>query len=598
MSFLRTLIILGLMLRLAGVARAELPYAQQDLGKEEAAAHLLSRFSFGPTPGQVEQVAQQGLENWFEQQLKADLPENELQARLEKLPAITMTSRQISATYPQPGLILRQAEKEGIVPPRDEEKKRARFDDPALRAFMEKRGYRPLRELLGTLFAQKILRANESPNQLREVMTDFWFNHFNVSLTDNQARPYLLAYERDAIRPNALGRFRDLLEATAKHPAMLLYLDNAQSSANPEAATTSDMMADEMEAPRREAARAALKRMARRKKGINENYARELMELHTLGVDGGYSQQDVTEVARAFTGWTMMPPNPDLRPGLSRLLERGGEVGVVEQGDFLFVAPFHDAQPKSILGRNFPAGRGQDEGEQVLDILSVHPSTARHLAHKLAVRFVSDQPPASLEERLARSYLDSQGQIPVVLRTLVHSPEFWSPEARRAKIKSPLELAVSAARATGASITPSRPFYDWLAEMGQPLYAYQAPTGFPDQADTWINSGTLLTRMNFGLNFALGEIPGIRYDKRLLKPKGSPEKALTAYARRLLPGRPVAETVSELLPAAQDPEFVGNLQKKGSSGRGDGGGFRLDSRQRASAKLVGLILGSPEFQRR
>ncbi|HEX3126333.1 MAG TPA: DUF1800 domain-containing protein, partial [Thermoanaerobaculia bacterium] len=434
-------------------------------------------------------------------------------------------------------------------------------------------------ELAKQLLSQKLWRAVESENQLAEVMTDFWFNHFNVSLTDNQSRTYVLSYERDAIRPNALGSVRDLLEATAKHPAMLLYLDNALSSAPEEAPRTFT--------PRRRPPSEPLSGTGRvRPRGLNENYARELLELHTLGVDGGYTQQDVIEVARAFTGWSVLPPGPR-RDQLERRLERVrrlGGMGFRQEGEFVFRADQHDAGAKTVLGRKLPAGRGIEDGEQVLDLLALHPATAKHLASKLAVRFVSDKPPQALVDRLAAVYLKSGGQVRPVLRALVESPEFWSREAVGAKIKSPFELAASSLRGLGAEVDEPRETLRWVSDMGQKLYAYQAPTGFPDRAEAWVNTGSLLSRMNFGLQLAAGRVQGVDFDLAALSGGREPadrQAALREYAGLLLPGRDLKPALALLEPTVADA----GLSKK-------------VERSTPVEQVVGVILGSPEFQRR
>jgi len=405
---------------------AHFPWREAGLTEREAAAHLLNRFSYGPRPGEIDQVLKIGLERWFERQLAGP---------------------------------------------------------PALS--------RPV----GRLLVQKLWRATAAENQLTEVMTDFWFNHFNVSLTDRQARGYVLSYEWDAIRPNSLGAFRDLLGATARHPAMLLYLDNAQSAA-PDGAVTL------LELERRGFGGFAGRRM--RPHGLNENYARELLELHTLGVDGGYTQDDVIQVARAFTGWSLLPPGERRREAEERLrrVRRAGGLGFVVDGEFLFRADQHDAGAKVVLGTKLPAGRGREDGEAVLDLLARHPATARHIAHKLAVRFVSDTPPQALDERLAGVFLKSGGDTREMLRALAASPEFWSRAAVGAKIKSPFELAISALRITGSRPGDPRELLDWITRMGQPLYACQSPAGYPDRGEAWINTGSLLQRMNFALEIA------------------------------------------------------------------------------------------------
>ncbi|HEX6863769.1 MAG TPA: DUF1800 domain-containing protein [Thermoanaerobaculia bacterium] len=482
----------------------KLPWKEAGLSEREAAAHLLNRFAYGPRPGEVEAVVKMGLDRWLERQLAADLPDRELERRLDRLPALEMSAAEIARTYPRPGMLLAEAGRAGVVPEDTEDRKERRG---AVMQWAEERGYRSQRELAGQLMAQKLWRAVESENQLAEVMTDFWFNHFNVSMTDNQSRGHLLSYERDAIRPNALGEMRGLLGATARHPAMLLYLDNARSNA---------------------------------RRGLNENYARELLELHTLGVDGGYTQKDVIEVARAFTGWT---------------------VGV-RDGGFLFRPAGHDSGAKTVLGRKLPAGRGIEDGEEVLDLLAVHPATAKHLAAKLAVRFVSDKPSQALVDRLAAVYLKSGGEVKPVLRAIAESPDFWG--AVGDKIKSPFELAASAVRGLDAEVRDPRQTLRWIADMGQKLYAYQAPTGYPDRAEAWVNTGSLASRMSFGLDLAAGRVRGV--DFALAR-----EETLRAYAERLLPGRDLAPAL-----ALMEPKVKGTEPEQ----------------------MVGVILGSPEFQRR
>ncbi|HWN43359.1 MAG TPA: DUF1800 domain-containing protein [Thermoanaerobaculia bacterium] len=496
-----------------------LPWKEAGLSEREAAAHLLNRFAYGPRPGEVEAVVKMGLDRWLERQLAADLPDRELDRRLDRLPALEMSASEIARTYPRPGMLRAEASRAGVIPEDTEDKKERRG---AVMQWAEERGYRSQRELAGQLMAQKLWRAVESENQLAEVMTDFWFNHFNVSMTDNQSRGHLLSYERDAIRPNALGKVRDLLGATAKHPAMLLYLDNARSNA---------------------------------RRGLNENYARELLELHTLGVDGGYTQRDIVEVARAFTGWT---------------------VGV-RDGGFLFRPAGHDSGAKTVLGRKLPAGRGIEDGEAVLDLLAVHPSTAKHLASKLAVRFVSDKPSQALVDRLAAVYLKSGGQVRPVLKALAESPELWSSVGD--KIKSPFELAASAIRGLDAEVKQPRETLRWIADMGQKLYAYQAPTGYPDRAEAWVNTGSLLNRMNFGLQLAAGRVRGVDFD--LKGATASRDEALRTYAERLLPGRDLKPALALLQPMVNDP----GLPKKVEGAT-------------AVEQVVGVILGSPEFQRR
>jgi uncharacterized protein (DUF1800 family) len=688
----------GLALGLSGAAAEtqrqslRLPWKEAGLTERQAAAHLLNRFAFGPRPGEVDQVVAMGLGRWFEHQLAAGIPDPGLEARLRELPAMTMPETDMVRVYRNPGQILAEAQKVGVITKDElaaakEDKKLVRLyeqqaagdmaatpavlgaggagaaaggagaaaDDgnPALRPevrarlldFVRQRGFRPERQLQEQLLAQKILRAVESQNQLQEVMTDFWFNHFNVSSTNGQARPYLLAYERDAIRPAALGTVRDLLEATARHPAMLYYLNNAESTASPDAPT---LLGDEMQTM--QAQRQAYRRYGvagpppnmpgqAKNRGLNENYARELMELHTLGVDGGYTQKDVVEVARAFTGWTVLPSGP-AREAAEKRLEKArlrGGLGFHEDGDFLFRADMHDDGPKLILGYHLPPGRGIEDGETVLDLLSSHQATARHLSTQLAVRFVSDNPPRALVDRLVATYDRSGGDVREILRTLVQSPELWSRDAVAAKVKSPFELAVSAVRVSGAEIDNPRQLLNWVSRMGQPLYAYQAPTGYPDRGDSWVNTGSLLNRMNFGLQLASQRIAGVAIDLPGLHEGREPEsreEALRTYAALLLPGRDLESTMKLLTPLLTDPALVHRVDAAAPPAArapddgmaASGGGAAASGGRKASAgaaapngvalaadarrarpqqhpptpleQAVGLILGSPEFQRR
>jgi len=327
----------------------------------------------------------------------------------------------------------------------------------------------PAQVVVRDLMEGKLLRAIYSGRQLEEVLTDFWFNHFNVYL-DKGADHYLVTeYERDAIRPHVLGKFRDLLEATAKSPAMLFYLDNWQSVG-----------------PAPAPARAA--NQARR--GLNENYGRELMELHTLGVDGGYTQKDVTEVARCFTGWTILQP------------QRGG--------DFVFNPRAHDNGEKVVLGVKIPAGGGMSDGEKVLDILARHPSTAHFISRELAQRFVADAPPAALVDRMAQTFLKTGGDLREVMKTMLASKEFWSVDAYRTKMNSPLDLVVSAVRAEDGQVDYALNLANQVAQLGEPLYRKQEPTGYSNLGKEWVNTAGLLARMNFALQLADNRIPGVK----------------------------------------------------------------------------------------
>ncbi len=634
-----------------------MPWRAAGLNEREAAAHLLDRLAFGARPGEVDRVVEQGLEAWVEQQLAAALPEPVLERKLHRLKTLEMSPRQIADTYPNPGLVLMQAARAGVIdrenfqrgtqpsPPRGDPPQARNPERRQVMEWARQQGYRSQRELLRELGTWKVLSALYAENQLRQVMADFWSNHFYVSRADNEVRAFLLSYERDAVRPHVLGDFSTLLAATARHPAMLLYLDNARSTASKAAEKTFDRErferrqrggqggfrgrgADSQRNPQQD---------RRRSTGLNENYARELLELHTLGVDGGYTQDDVVAVARAFTGWTVIPPGEG-RQRVETMLRRNPQASRLVffadlDGLFLFRADAHDAGPKTVLGRSLPEGRGIADGQDVLELVARHPSTATHLARKLATRFVSDQPPEALVQRLAATFTATDGDIPAVLRTLVQSPEFWSPtESRGQKIKSPFELVISALRATGSEVLDSRGVIQALERLGQPLWGYQAPTGYPDRADFWVNTGALLGRMNFGLALATGQLPGVRLDVTALlggREPESAEEALAACLPLLLPERDPAETLRRLRPLVRDPRLAEKVDAKapapeepspmadpaleallfpGLAQEGDaegGEGWRRPPGKEASAQahtalaqVVGVILGSPEFQRK
>ena len=534
-----------------------MPYREAGLTEKQAAAHLLSRFTYGATPGQVDEVARMGLEKWFEQQLKADLPEDSLETLLAPLDALKLSNEQITATYPKNGQVIRMAVRDGIID-KDSVKADKKAYRDLVRDYMDKKGFKPENELFRQLYCQKILRAAYAQNQLREVMTDFWFNHFNVSVTKNDCAQFIPVYERDVIRPGALGRFGDLLKATAQSPAMLYYLDNFSSSG------AIDERRDEMR---------PMARMVRKSQGLNENYARELMELHTMGVDGGYTQQDVTQAARVLTGWT------------------------VRESAYLFTPNRHDKGEKTVLGRHFGPDGGEDEGLQLLDMLAHHPSTAHFICRKIAIRFVNDDPSSALVDRMAKTFTDKNGDIRQVLLTMVYSPEFWSAQAIREKTKSPFELAIGAVRSLHARIAQPMQLYNWITRMGEKMYCYQAPTGFPDKGQYWINTGSLLSRMNFGLAFTTGRIPGLSFDLAALNNNHEPESAqaaLVTYCHLIMPERDLDPTIKRLTPMLNDP----NLPQKVSAADGEADSTRALPPSASLTQVVGVIIGSPEFQRR
>jgi uncharacterized protein (DUF1800 family) len=441
----------------------------------------------------------------------------------------------------------------------------------------------PQQVVVTELTQAKILRAAYSERQLDEVMTDFWFNHFNVFIGKGADRYLVGEYERDVIRPHALGKFQDLLMATAKSPAMMFYLDNWQSVGprsevglgGPPRARVNKRNGRyrgpfgfpvPQQRPQQNPQQQA--KAKKQQRGLNENYARELMELHTLGVDGGYTQKDVTELARVFTGWTIREPR------------RGG--------DFEFNERMHEPGTKFVLGHTVKE-HGEDEGKEMLKVLAHHPSTAHFISKKLAVRFVSDNPPDALVNRMAETFLKTDGDIRQVLRTMFQSQEFWAPDTYRAKVKTPLEFVVSSVRASGADVGNALPLVQTLNQMGMPLYGAQPPTGYSMKAETWVNSSALLNRMNFALRFTSGKMPGVAFaPERVLGTEALPADTNTAVARlenALLAGDLSKQTHETILKHAADPEVTGRV---------------LDDPHRPVnvAVLAGLILGSPEFQKR
>jgi uncharacterized protein (DUF1800 family) len=606
-----------------------------ELSADEAILHALNRLAYGPRPGDVERVRQVGLAKWIEQQLNPNaIDDRSVEARLEQFPTLRMSTSKLLAEYPQPKQQEKQAAARGARPDQRPEQrpgdvaaatiatdmsdkgaqaaqeqtasaeKAGTMKDDANAATMKQEPAAEMnaatrgvgkRDLLGggdpnvvpraiaddskrpqrvveELAMSKVARAIYSERQLQQVMDDFWFNHFNVFAGKGEDRWFLTSYEREVIQPHTMGKFKDLLTATAKSAAMLFYLDNFLS-ADPRAA---GRMAAERAARqwrrggfgRPWPPRAPQQQQAKMNvRGLNENYGRELMELHTLGVDGGYTQKDVTEVARCFTGWTIDKPR--------------------EYADFKFDERLHDPDPKVVLGKKIHAG-GMKDGEQVIELLARHPSTAKFISTKLARRFVSDTPPQSLVERMAQTFQSSDGDIRAVLKTMIYSPEFWSREAYRAKIKTPFELVVSTARALGADVDTPMPLVQWTGRIGEPLYQCQPPTGYADKADAWVNTGALLNRLNYSLALAGNKVRGSRSDVgSLLGPEadGDAKAALNRAVQVFLGGQTAPTTVETLQKQLDSPQV---LQAK------------LDDpvRRVDLGVVAGLVLGAPEFQRR
>ncbi len=546
---------------LSGVSAQQTPTAQRNsLNEDQRILHVLNRLGFGARPGDVARVRAMGLNNYINQQLSPQkISDAVADAKVKDLSTLNMTAAQLYEKFPQPGQLIRQMERRGELPAelaaaRDNRAKgggntassqpagdgtemQANTDEKrdadkpndnvnpldnqkyrqALREYYQEHGLQLPQRISAELQASRILRAVYSERQLQEVMVDFWTNHFNVFAGKGADRWLLTAYDRDTIRPNTMGKFSDLLLGTAQSPAMLFYLDNFQS-VSPDAQTGPRagqrargglfgglLQRNRDGAPQPENAQ-------RQKRGINENYARELMELHTLGVDGGYTQKDVQEVARCFTGWTIFAPRGG--GAATQAMLNGPRADMLREnaGKFFFNPRTHDDGEKIVLGHKIPAGGGIKDGLAVLDILAHSSATAKFIATKLVRHFVSDNPPAGLVDRVAASFTKSDGDIREMLRMVFFSPEFNSPDVYRAKIKRPFELTISAIRTLGAETTGGPQLHQWIARMGEPLYGFQTPNGYSDLAESWVNTGGLLERLNFGLTLASNRIPGTRVD--------------------------------------------------------------------------------------
>jgi uncharacterized protein (DUF1800 family) len=654
------------------------------LNEDRRTVHVLNRLGFGARPGDIERVKAMGLTQYINLQLAPEkISDEAAEAKLKNLSTLNMSTAELYEKFPQPGQLLRQLERRGDLPaglaaardnraqtqvtangpsdpktgnpamnsdangaartqmeaaavnnpaasgnPMDNEKYRE-----AVREYYMQNGLQLPQRITAELQASRILRAVYSERQLQEVMVDFWTNHFNVFAGKGADRWLLVSYDRDTIRPNAMGKFSDLLLATAQSPAMLFYLDNFQS-VSPKAPTGPGYFGN------REAQRNPLAQLMRDggqtrqpfsmtnnpqqqrpqqqvRRGINENYARELMELHTLGVDGGYTQKDVQEVARCFTGWTIFAPRGG--GAATQAMLNGPRADVLREnaGRFFFNPRVHDDGEKIVLGHKIPAGGGIKDGLTVLDILAHQPATAKFIATKLVRHFVSDNPPAALVDRVAATFLKSNGDIRETLRAIFFSPEFTSPEAYRAKVKRPFELAISAIRTLGGETNGGPGLHQWIARMGEPLYGFQTPNGYSDAAESWVNTGGLLERLNFGLTLASNRIPGTRVDlTRFLNSSSSDSLDKSQMIDRFL-GLIVAGDMSEktketllrqinnqtaLVVAAAAPRS--DMNDPAQSEMIDRRPARQQQLARVDAnitdpvtKMVGLILGSPEFQR-
>ncbi len=648
------------------------------LTEDQKIRHVLNRLGYGARPGDVEKVRAMGVQKYIEQQLNPSAIGDQIaEDKVKNLDVFKMSTSEVFAKYPNPGALLNMLEGRnrnnqnnnkmpppppGEMPPppgdmqppmgdgkapdqqvnpngatQDEQRKRRQ----ELAAIYQKYDLRPANQLVPQIITNRLLRDVYSEKQLQEVMVDFWQNHFNVYAGKAAVRWYIPSYERDVLRKNALGNFKDLVVGTAQHPAMLFFLDNFESvspdsaGANPGGALQRFIVNGKLDSR----ARARMKQQqgltddqidqrvqraqqqGQQKRGINENYARELMELHTLGVDGGYTQKDVQEVARCFTGWTILDPRGYRRAAGSmiqgtedkrydRLARAAGVPDGVESGEFFFNSRWHDNGEKNVLGQKIKAD-GENDGLKVIDILVKNPATAKFIARKLAVKFVSDNPGDALVSRVAAAFQKSEGDIKTTLRALFNDPEFFAPENYRVKIKTPFEVAVSSIRALGADTNSSPALIALINKMGEVPYGYQAPTGYPDTAEDWVNTGALLERLNFAVAFSSNRIPGTRVD--LKKFEGiDRQKVLDNAIAMVLDGeispatkaalvkqleQPLPEPKPEIAMADGDGLTVPDM-REGQQGPPNRQARLLAPSGNANIfKVVSLVLGSPEFQR-
>jgi uncharacterized protein (DUF1800 family) len=630
------------------LARKKEKQAAVEMDHRKQAVHVLNRLTFGPRSGDVDRVLAMGVGKWIDQQLHPDkIDDSSLDARLAPFRTLHMDTRELVQNFPSEQMIKAVADGKQSLPSdplkravyqaqldrfqdkenrkqetaiagpekvADDERARRQEErvdadqkvenlldmppDQRMKAvlkmppeeqrimtnslqgdrrdeFLEGMNPRqretieafnsPQQVVNNELVEGKLLRAIYSDRQLQEVMTDFWFNHFNVFIGKGADHYLLTSYERDVIRPRALGKFEDLLVATAQSPAMLFYLDNWLSvGPNSDVANGIPKQASK-QSKQRIRNKGQTNQSKGKRNGLNENYGRELMELHTLGVNGGYTQQDVTEVARVLTGWTLKQPR--------------------QGGGFTFEERTHEPGDKIVLGHRIKP-KGEKEGLEVLHILAHHPSTAKFVCTKLAMRFVSDDPPQPLVDRMTQTFLKKDGNIREVLKTMLDSPEFWAPEAYRAKVKTPLEFVVSALRASGAEVTEAMPIARQLQNMGMQLYGMQPPTGYSMKADAWVNSSALLGRMNFALALTSGKVRGVQVESGNVSTQNDDaQQTLAALENSLLAGDVSKQTHDVISARLQDSKISRR---------------KLDDPARPPniALITGLLLGSPEFQRR
>ena len=570
-------------LLLSSLANAPLSYTQEaEATDRDRAIHLLQRATYGPRPQDIDAVLSVGIADWLDQQLHpVRIADSALEPLLARVPVASMSLAELLGQYP-PSRVLQSVRElvQGNSLPENE-----------TRRLRRELGEHSPRRILDGLATARITRAVHSERQLQEMMTAFWFDHFNVFWGKNATRSLVPDYERNAIRPHVFGKFEDMVLATAQHPAMLFYLDNFQSVAPDSSLQARERRDAIAQRTRRMPARARgriTQRMEqqqrRRRPGLNENYARELMELHTLGVDGGYTQADVINVARILTGWTFGESGSRMQMRQARASYEDGrlvlpDIDYDEAYQFRFRSELHDAGGKTVMGHVFEAGGGQEEGVELIRMLAHHPSTARHVATQLATRFVADNPSTTLVDHLAEVFLATEGDLREVTRALFTSDEFDDPAVVANRVKSPFLLVTSTLRMTHGRTANARVLIQPLRSLGEAPYLAEPPTGYPETSAQWASGGAMLTRMNFAISYATGQLRGVRPDGNLLF------GGIRNRGGDVLPG-----LMDALLPGTDPSELMAVIQED----------FRAnppDEEREGRVRTLSLILGSPQFQR-
>ncbi len=581
MSALTRATLYTIVLSISGLVKSPVAYTQETQATDrDRAIHLLQRATYGPRPADVDAVLSDGISDWLDRQLHPERIDNAaLETLLDGVPVASMSLNELAGQYP-PNQVLqsvRQLSQSNSLEESDQRRLRREL------------GEHSPRRILDGLATTRITNAVHSERQIEEMMTAFWYDHFNVFWGKDATRLLVPAYERNAIRPHVFGKFEDMVLATAQHPAMLFYLDNFQSAApdnSLRARERRDANARRMRRMPAQTRAQATQRMEERRRprpGLNENYARELLELHTLGVDGGYTQADVIDVARILTGWTFGEQRSRMQMRQTQASYEDGRL-VLPDTDyeevyrFRFRPEFHDTGEKTVMGRVFEAGGGHEEGVELIRMLAHHPSTARHIATQLATRFVADKPPLALVDHLAAVFLATSGDLREMTRALFTSDEFYDPAVVGNRVKSPFLLVTSTLRMTYGRTANSRVLMETLRSLGEAPYLAEPPTGYEETSAQWASGGAMLTRMNFATSYVTGELRGVRPDRNRIfgEIRRRGEDSVAVLLDALLPGTDTTELMAVIEEELQTTP--------------------PESDRESRLRVLGLILGSPEFQ--